>query len=245
MEVNHRGNKQEKKFDDLEPPSPISKVFSCISKAASMKSYAIAPFSPEYSFRVKSIGSRGHSGPIIPIIPKEALRSKRGGGLESQEPGSPKVSCIGQVKLKAKGSRNLNCKDKGGSRVRPPLTLKELGRMVKVSRLFLGKMQTEKAVSVSVSAQLPKDEGNECSSVGQMKRFASRRESPALANFYAHSQDLVNEKDECGAFSEDDEVCEVNLSSVIAELKSRTNSEIRLWERSHVEFSQTPSAEGR
>ncbi|GLJ31769.1 hypothetical protein SUGI_0639060 [Cryptomeria japonica] len=85
-----------------------------VGHSRAKKTYSIAPFTPaENTTRIKTVSSV--KAPIS-IIPKEAKGRKKGASFESQEPTSPKVSCIGQVKLKKKQPRKTQVGHyKGGS----------------------------------------------------------------------------------------------------------------------------------
>uniref|UniRef100_A0A5B7BNF0 Uncharacterized protein n=1 Tax=Davidia involucrata TaxID=16924 RepID=A0A5B7BNF0_DAVIN len=51
---------------------------------------------------MKTHVGRGFFDPIISIIPAEARRKPKNSSFEAQEPTSPKVSCMGQIKRKMK-----------------------------------------------------------------------------------------------------------------------------------------------
>ncbi|KAH9322898.1 hypothetical protein KI387_017537 [Taxus chinensis] len=171
-----------------------------LTNMAPMKSYSVpAPFRPA---RMRLAPSLAH----ISIIPSEARGKKKGSGFESLEPASPMVSCIGKVKLKKIPACKTNIAgDNNGSNsnrecsVRSSLPAKEtsgeLGKnMSKLRKIFAGKKLTEKPVSVAEARDAVKEnEGNNYPSLGQMKRFATRRELSALANIYA--QGLVYDKE--------------------------------------------------
>lgn len=89
-----------------------SKLLKYLPKAASAVSFQNPIFSPGRE-KQRLYSSSGFSGPIVSIIPAEARRRPRkgddedGGGLGStQEPSSPKVSCIGQIKLHKDKKKN-------------------------------------------------------------------------------------------------------------------------------------------
>lgn len=87
---------------------PKNKILKFLPRAASAvaASFQNPTFSPGRDRRSevntnRFRANRGFSGPIISIIPDEARRkSSKNGGFETQEPTSPKVSCIGQIKHK-------------------------------------------------------------------------------------------------------------------------------------------------
>ena len=87
---------------------PKNKILKFLPRAASAvaASFQNPTFSPGRDRRSevntnRHKANRGFSGPIISIIPDEARRkSSKNGGFETQEPTSPKVSCMGQIKHK-------------------------------------------------------------------------------------------------------------------------------------------------
>lgn len=90
-----------------------SKLLKYLPKAASAVSFQNPVFSPGRE-KQRLYSSSGFSGPIVSIIPDEARRRPRkgheeDGGLGStQEPSSPKVSCIGQIKKNNKKKKSAS-----------------------------------------------------------------------------------------------------------------------------------------
>ncbi|CAL0333183.1 unnamed protein product [Lupinus luteus] len=90
-------------------PKLKNKILSILPKAAAAVSVTFqnSPFSPRRDHKLRSDhnatkwhkGAKGFSGPMIP---EEARRKPKDGGVETQEPTSPKISCIGQIKQKKK-----------------------------------------------------------------------------------------------------------------------------------------------
>ncbi|KAK5832444.1 uncharacterized protein At1g76070-like [Gossypium arboreum] len=89
---------------------PKSMILRILPKAVSAVrvSFQNPPFSPGKDKRA-ACASKGLSCPIISIIPDEARRKSKSGTLETPEPTSPKVSCMGQIKHK-KNIRKLAAK---------------------------------------------------------------------------------------------------------------------------------------
>ncbi|KAJ8618215.1 hypothetical protein MRB53_014401 [Persea americana] len=148
-----------------------SAVLSFLSKTAAA-AFSKPPFSPgreKNSIKLKGHTAKGLSGPIISIVPSEARRKSKNGSFREQEPTSPKVSCIGQIKHKKK-----ICHAK---RVPPPI--QDRKKIFAVGRVFRGakagrrKSDADADKVVGSAAGVP--------SLGQMKRFSSGRD--ALANF--------------------------------------------------------------
>lgn len=150
-------------------------IFSFLPKATSF-SFSNHPFSPgrdkrqENLSKLKAHAGKSFSGPIVSIIPAEARRKPKNGSFDAQEPTSPKVSCIGQIKQKKKKKIGKpKCKS-------PPKDHKK--KQFKIGRIFHGGRRTsqpdvEKAMTTPSSAPAP--------SLGQMRRFTSGRS--ALADF--------------------------------------------------------------
>jgi len=185
------------------PRSRASKaMMACLPRAAALLSaYPIAPISPgrdinrpsDYCPRGRnSFSSRGYSGPMISIIPQEVRGKKKDSGFESQEPTSPKVSCIGQVKLRKKKCHSkvkAKVKDQSGDRPKEIGSERCSPRGAKTSQLkkffFISRdnKKPEQPVSDSEStgeAVAP--------SLGQLKRFSCGRDTGgSLANVFQDS----------------------------------------------------------
>ncbi|XP_010536440.1 PREDICTED: uncharacterized protein At1g76070 [Tarenaya hassleriana] len=156
----------------------------------------LAPFSPRRdlhhhqststSTAAAAAGNRAFlSGPITRLVPVEArLRKSKNDGV-MDEPTSPKVSCIGQIKL-----AKTKCSDtkKKPHRVPPakPKTAssrskdEDRARPSMIKRMFssAGAKPPEKPPPAAASAG---DLAGDRPSLGQMKKFASSRE--AFAGF--------------------------------------------------------------
>lgn len=190
-----------------------SAIMGCFPRTSALisASYPIAPFSPgrdmkrpsDYSARGRpNCHARGFSGPLISIIPQEAREKKKDNEFESHEPTSPKVSCIGQVKLKkikcqAKVRPNGREKGKDQHGNRPPmLRTKEIEsepcspREAKASKLkkLLHMSREKKPAERPVSGAEPTAAAVQVPKLGQLKRFTSGRDQGAsLENIYRDS----------------------------------------------------------
>lgn len=137
------------------------------------------------SFSIPSGGSGGaakaaFSGPIVSIIPKEARRNKKD-DVEDQEPTSPKVSCIGQIKHKNHGKKSSKKTKKPKAKAK--------------SQSFNGRVEVEEKNKKPSAIQgmfrrkvrpgrppVPETEAEEVAGeVGRMRRYSSGR--AALADF--------------------------------------------------------------
>lgn len=70
-----------------------SKILAFLPKAASLVTYQVS--SPLLS---PAAGRKGFGSPMVSRIPEEAQRQPRNLSFQQQEPASPNVSCMGQVK---------------------------------------------------------------------------------------------------------------------------------------------------
>eukprot|EP00268_Persea_americana_P022829 TRINITY_DN22626_c0_g1_i1.p1 TRINITY_DN22626_c0_g1~~TRINITY_DN22626_c0_g1_i1.p1 ORF type:complete len:242 (+),score=53.83 TRINITY_DN22626_c0_g1_i1:169-894(+) len=143
-------------------------IFSFLPKATSF-SFSNHPFSPSHDKRQENLSKfkanagRGFSGPIVSIIPAEARRKAKNGSFDGQEPTSPKVSCIGQIKQKKK-----ICKPKCNS---PPPKQAHKKLQFKIGRIFHGARRTSKPDVEDTPSPAPVP----APSLGQLRRFTSGR----------------------------------------------------------------------
>ncbi|KAJ1421575.1 hypothetical protein SESBI_13523 [Sesbania bispinosa] len=190
-----------------------SRILKILPKAVSAVTVTFQnpPFSPGRDHKsrqdnatkwIKPHGGKGFSGPIIPMIPDEARRKPKDGsnGNENyyQEPTSPKISCMGQIKHKKKQIKKAKA-TKSSSMSQP----KEERNSVTVASSTSKDIVVKKHVSAFQRMMLfhgakPKSEGRKSDAsastqdndhavvervphVSQMKRFSSGRD--AFANF--------------------------------------------------------------
>lgn len=201
------------------------------------------PFSPSRDHKsrqdnatkwAKPHGVKGFSGPIASIIPHEARRkSKDINGIDYEEPTSPKISCMGQIKHKKK-----QIKKSKDMEVKKHLTTFQ-------KMLFhVGKPKSRKSNACAVQDNKYAIE-KKATHVSQMKRFASGRDT--FANFDWKAQVAPEEidnyySDEERMQSDDDDEEEefkipfsaplgggVAACSLGLDLKPR--KEINLWKR--------------
>ncbi|KAH0462977.1 hypothetical protein IEQ34_007559 [Dendrobium chrysotoxum] len=157
------------------PRSKGTIVLKYLQKAATF-TITNNPHSPRGE-RLSAI--RGLSGPIASIIPTEARHKKRNDDAFDEEPTSPKVTCIGQIKHKKAAGTKERQKKKVPSgltrmfsqRVRPDHKEVE----VKEKKKKKEKRQELATDTAATAAPAP------APALGQLKKFASRRES--LADF--------------------------------------------------------------
>ncbi|XP_052200950.1 uncharacterized protein At1g76070 [Diospyros lotus] len=159
-----------------------NKFLKLLPKAVAAVNFQNHPFSPtrdkrqdHVANRLKTHFGKGFSGPIISIIPAEARRKPKNSGFEAQEPTSPKVSCMGQIKHKKKKKIK---KDKHVPLPKDCKPVDSKKKLMKFPSFFAGgkppAARTKSVPSGDNSASLS---DNRAPPLGQMRRFASGRES--------------------------------------------------------------------
>ncbi|XP_059460548.1 uncharacterized protein At1g76070 [Corylus avellana] len=179
---------------------PKNKILKFLPRAASAVavSFQNPSFSPSRDRRseihlnkLRNHAGRGFSGPmIISMIPDEARRKTKNGGFDSQEPTSPKVSCMGQIKhkkemiKKAKRTapaplppKKVTTKTKGSS---PPRELKKHASAIR--RIFGAGAKPGRKSDASVDYNNKPVVPDRAPCLSQMNRFASGRDH-SLADF--------------------------------------------------------------
>lgn len=159
------------------PPRTKSGILSFLPKSAAI-SFSSHPFSPGRDKHKSHVNNKAFSGPIISIVPVEArAKTTRNGSFHCQEPTSPKVSCIGQIKHRKKGFKSKSSKklekEKSGS------SGSIMGRLFSSKKINGRKVGGEKT-EVEVLNGAP-NHGGAPPSLGQLRRFSSGRE--AFADF--------------------------------------------------------------
>ncbi|GMI82460.1 hypothetical protein like AT1G76070 [Hibiscus trionum] len=171
---------------------PKNKILKFLPKAASSVSVSFQnhPFSPG---KHKAFAGKGFSGPMIPA---EARRKSKAETFETQEPTSPKVSCMGQIKHK-KGKRVSPPKPRATNPVSESSSSREVKKHAsKFRRIFsMGKPAKKAEHAPKVADRSP--------SLGQMKRFASGRD--AFAGFDWTTQIAPVEADHRRDYYSDDD----------------------------------------
>ncbi|GAB4832970.1 hypothetical protein Ancab_006991 [Ancistrocladus abbreviatus] len=154
-----------------------------LPRAASAVSFQNPTFSPGRDKRSSTKHGLGFSGPLIPL---EARRRPKNGSTSNfdvaQEPTSPKVSCIGQIKLKHKQKKmikKMKSQPSVSSSAQHHHKAKESKKQpIKFHKIF-GKSKSDIFEGKSNSCGVKVSE--EAPSLGMMRKFASGRET--LGNF--------------------------------------------------------------
>ncbi|KAL6524879.1 hypothetical protein OROMI_030472 [Orobanche minor] len=190
----------------MEKPAakPKNKILRLLPKALSFHNPSFIP-GRESRPDINIHNSKGFSGPIVSMIPAEARREPK--NFEpTQEPTSPKVSCMGQIKH---GNR-IMCKKKQASlwkKFKPDKISKngpdgpapELRKKPSaIKKMFRAGRKDEKASVDHEKPPIP----DTWPSLSQMRRFASSRDT--LANFDWTTAEIAPEDQDCGLRSEED-----------------------------------------
>ncbi|XP_075480670.1 uncharacterized protein At1g76070-like [Primulina tabacum] len=176
-------------------PKPKNKILNFLPKAAQAAvSFQNLPFSPGRD-RLRAHHNKGFSGPILTsMIPPEARgRSKK---FETQEPTSPKVSCMGQIKQVKRISSKKNRvspprkvrPDKASKPERPgkprPAKVELKKKPSGVWKLFGPGRKSDASINYSPPQQQQQQHPSSAErapGIGQMRKFASSRDT--FANF--------------------------------------------------------------
>ncbi|KAM6543650.1 hypothetical protein CsatB_008097 [Cannabis sativa] len=245
------------------------KILKFLPRAASVITFQNPPFSPNRDNRMmrsenaskqlKLAHGRGFSGPIISMIHDEARRKpKNGDETQDQDPTSPKISCMGQIKQSSKKKKKNKCEKVNNNVVmnnnkrvssvvhqeakpvtRSPREVKKQASAIK--RIFMSSSSRKSNnASVDDKSTLP----DRAPSLSQMKRFASGRSDP-FSNFdWAAAQVTPLDSDHrniCysdheGGSDQDDEDEEIRIPfsapMVVGEgVALQPRKEINLWKR--------------
>lgn len=237
-----------------------NKIFKILPKAAAAVAVTFQnpPFSPGRDHKSRHDNAtrwhrhhanKGFSGPIVSMIPNEARRKPNGdrNGIDDQEPTSPKISCMGQIKNKKKQTKKANA----SSSTSRDIEVKNK-HVSAFQRMLLHGVKPKLSVGRKSSASAPDQDNKDALAdkaprVSQMKRFASGRD--AFANFdWKARQVAPEEMDDCYSdedrvesdAEEEDEDVKIPFSApilvggsvgdgVVLNLKPR--KEINLWKR--------------
>lgn len=192
------------------------------------------PFSPGREKRYHH-NHKGFSGPIVSIIPAEA-RTKKSNNVTNQEPTSPKVSCIGQIKQR----KNINkSKKKEG-----PKSLEKIPKKSSSSNFRSIFQRRRKSDDDNASSNIiSSDVENRAPCLSQMRKYASGREGN-LSNFDWKRVQITPEDprkyysdDDRDDYHEEEEVIIPFSAPILVGRDNRPNfplepkKEINLWKR--------------
>ncbi|KAI3460432.1 hypothetical protein Pfo_017095 [Paulownia fortunei] len=184
-----------------------NKILKFLPKAAQAAvSFQNRPFSPRgdkrpdvNAHRLRTHFNKGFSGPMVSMIPAEARGKSK--NFETQEPTSPKVSCMGQIKHKKKISKKKQAslpkelkpvsfsQPKKTNKSRPTGPAPEMKKKQSgIKKIFGAGRKSEASIDL---AKPPLSET--APSLSQMRRFASCRDT--FANFDWTAAQIAPEED--------------------------------------------------
>lgn len=167
-------------------PKLKNKILKILPKAAAAVTVTFQnpPFSPGKDHQRPKNASRWlkqHGGPTVSMIPDEARRKPRDGGssMDSQEPTSPKVSCMGQIKHKKKQIKKSKAKSISLPKEVQVREVKEDASTFR--RMFRGGRKSGAAATASDHDKKGSSLPDRAPRLSELKRFASGRDY--LTNF--------------------------------------------------------------
>lgn len=229
----------------MEKPCKSSKkkitILKLLPKAAAAAAFILqnahAPFSPSREKRLehhhKNHHHKGFTGPIIPVIPAHQVSGRK------SEPGSPKISCMGQIKQNKEKTLNLMRSSENtspGKNQRKNITRKSMPNFGSMfggkSKLISGRKSD--VTTENIVCKLP----DRAPCLSQMQRFASGREP--LTNFDWRSIQITPQDERKYYTDDDDDDDDDEISPFSGPIllgRSRTTicleprKEINLWKR--------------
>ncbi|KAF8053664.1 hypothetical protein N665_1387s0021 [Sinapis alba] len=224
------------------------KLSKMLQKALSI-GHSATPFSPVRDFRHQrtvSTANRGYffSSPLTPLLPTSARgrRRTKSNGVVA-EPTSPKVSCIGQIKLaKSKCPEKKNTRATKNLKTSSSSLVKEesKGGWSKLKRLFsTGRNPLRKSTSTASATVIEHPvvavEAVAAPSLSKMKKFATSRESLGGFNWSVEMkrQEEETRSDHRRGYSSDDDEEKMIPCSVSMPLSQREG--LSLWERRSID----------
>ncbi|WOL18601.1 hypothetical protein Cni_G27398 [Canna indica] len=136
----------------------------------------------ENAMKKRAIRNKVFSGPLVSIVPMEARRKRktREGGRyappEEEEPTSPKVTCMGQIKLEKIAA--VTCRDQSPSPPSSPKIMEEMPPCALIICAIFRRRKARGATDVRAGAVESGGSGaQEAPPIGLMRKFASCRES--------------------------------------------------------------------
>ncbi|WJX15607.1 hypothetical protein P8452_05728 [Trifolium repens] len=212
-----------------------------------------APFSPGRDHKFRSDNNtnkwgaktKGFSGPVVTMIPYEARRKPKDGAVtETQEPTSPKISCMGQIKHHKKkhiAKNNIPLPTTRNDASTPKDTEVKKSKFQRIfSQRSKSKFMERKSDGNSGG------EGKNAPPMGDMRRFASSREAFSNFDWKAVIEPEEIDQRDCFTDGEEDEIL-IPFSAPIlvgggdaaaaaadttsSNLKFKPRNEINLWKR--------------
>ncbi|KAA8528783.1 hypothetical protein F0562_036138 [Nyssa sinensis] len=192
------------------PAKSKSGLLKFLPRAASAVTFQNPPFSPNRDNKMKTHVGKGFSGPIISIIPAEARRKPKNSSFATQEPTSPKVSCMGQIKLKHKHKKKIKKTKQAVSlpkdfkpapspveAKKKPSTIRNIFSSAKPGR------KSDASADHDHDHKPPLPDRSAAPSLNQMKRFASGRDKFASFDWTAQIAP-VHDSDQRNYYSDEE-----------------------------------------
>lgn len=247
-------------------PKNKNKLLKMLPKAMSF-GHRVPPFSPgrdlhhNHHHNNTAANKMFFSGPMVPLVPNAARVRRNKNDVVWDEPTSPKVSCIGQIKH-GKSKCPTGKKNKATASLIPKISKTstssltkedEKGRISKIKRLFsfspaaggnTSRKSHPNAVSATDEHPITVSSAAAVPSLGQMKKFASSREG--LGGFdwaveMKHEEDspadhrrgYYSDDDTRGAYLRDDDDDDEDdiIIPFSAPLGLKPKKEVNLWKR--------------
>ncbi|KAI4316990.1 hypothetical protein L6164_024907 [Bauhinia variegata] len=234
-------------------PNLKNKIMKILPKAAAAMTVTFQnlPFSPGRDHNRTENATRWlqpPGGKGLSMIPPEARRKFKDGSIDSQEPTSPKVSCMGQIKHKKKQMKKYKKSMSLPKEVKPIPNASSIPREEKKNtstfrKIYHGTKPGKKSdASVDHDKEGVPDNGRvQPPPMNQMKRFASGRNT--FANFDWKAQPVtpeeMNHRDHYSDEEEEEEII-IPFSAPIGagggtSLSLQPKKEINLWKRRTME----------
>ncbi|KFK34451.1 hypothetical protein AALP_AA5G147100 [Arabis alpina] len=235
-------------------PKNKNKILKMLPKAMSF-GHRVPPFSPgrdlHHNHHHNTASNKAFfSGPMVPLVPNAARVRRNKNDAVWDEPTSPKVSCIGQIK-RVKSKNRANTKSLIPKVPKTSSLTKENEKsrgFFKIKRLFsfspaTGGGKTSRKSHSSAVAEHPV---TVVPSLGQMKKFASSRD--ALGGFdwsvemkqeedspADHHRGYYSDDETKGKYFRDDDDEDEDEDDIIipfsAPLSLKPKQEVNLWKR--------------
>ncbi|KAK7280786.1 hypothetical protein RJT34_25853 [Clitoria ternatea] len=230
-----------------------NKILKILPKAAAAVTFQNPPFSPGRDHKLRSEKPKGFSGPMIPHEARRKPKDNGHGGIETQEPTSPKISCMGQIKHKKKKqikkgrAMSMTSLPPSHSSTAPTprdTTTNNNKNASRFQRMFLQAAKPKNVPRKPYVSASSDDVSDKAPPLGHMRRFASGRET--FSNFDWKAQ--ITPEEERGCYTDDDRMesdadddviipfsAPIMVGSGGAASNFQPRKEINLWKRRTME----------
>ncbi|CAN1315200.1 Uncharacterized protein At1g76070 [Linum perenne] len=221
-------------------------------KAASSINFNNPPFSPtrdsnnhnrsqNYPHNHRS----GFSGPLLPRVPRAVRGKFKSGEAPPEEPTSPTISCIGQIKHKTKKKTTSSSVPKPDSKENKKKTTTTKEKRDKNDPRKRSSSTSEALAGLYVSdnegAAVEQPLPDRAPGLSNMRRFASGHRPDGLGNFDWTAHQIAPVESECrdysddeeenrGGYSDDDTDADERIGEVEG-MSLKPRKEVNLWKR--------------